>query len=230
MNHDNLSSDHGTQRQPRHDPVQDAEERVGQKTIGDRIGVHHPPSAWRQQFDPAQRIVIDKLQCHQQPGQQGECEVSQRGQEIPAHQPFHHERLRRRDAWRAGVCSVMISPSRPSNRHESTQRLHDEHGPAEDEMSRGSDPPRNVVQNPVPANQQRLQPVDQPVKIDNPQRQGQHVTTAKRTAEGGAIKPARQDNLEWDTKDTFRSANKGATEGQRAGRFPCARPVPPAER
>ena len=94
-----LVVEHRPQRQARHDPVQHAEKRVGDEAVGDRVGVHHAPAARREQLDAAQRIVIDELQRHQQPGQQRDREIRQRGQEVPAHQPFHHERLGRRDAW-----------------------------------------------------------------------------------------------------------------------------------
>ena len=40
--------EHRLERQPRNGPVQRAQKGVGQKAVGDRVGVHHPPAARRE--------------------------------------------------------------------------------------------------------------------------------------------------------------------------------------
>ena len=90
------------------DPVEDSQKGCGDKPIGHSIGMNHPPSAWREDFNPGQRVVADHLEAHQKTAQHGNGQIDTSGNQVPAYQSFFHQirvpgQIRRRGRLRLHV-------------------------------------------------------------------------------------------------------------------------------
>src|SRR5262245_23418044 len=76
--------------------------------------------------------------------------------------------------WPASPSPLPLSPQgrgvkgRAIGRQKHAERLHERHGPAEHEMGQGRHPPRNQLDDPAAAEQERLQPGQDQVVVDDP--------------------------------------------------------------
>ena len=61
---------------------------VSQKSVGNRVGMDHSPTAWGEELHSAKRIATHELKGHEQPPQHRDDHIGEGRVEIPADQPF----------------------------------------------------------------------------------------------------------------------------------------------
>ena len=230
--------EHRAERQPGHDPVEHAEEAVGEEAIGDRVGVDHPPAAGRQEFLPVERVVADELEPHQEAAQHRDEHERERGQEVPLDQPAFDQvavpgqallarkfRVQGMDPYQlcTNKCAVVrgrASASRLFGRaavgRVFAERVGQDDRQAEDDVRRRRDPPgqAGVVGDPVAAEQHGLEPGEDPVEAHGPDRQDADGRDEEPLAEAPLAGEGRQREVDGDAQEHAGEQVEAAADGQ----------------
>ena len=147
-----------------------AQKGIGQKTVSDGVGVHHPPATGREQLDAesadSNAPTAAPPTCRPASTQDKKVNAITK---YAADEPLVHQMASGEWSFdRLKACSFLLRLK--SVRLIEAKWINHGHRPGKDQVCHGSDVPRNQINDPGSLKQCGLKPGENPIKVDHPDR------------------------------------------------------------